>query len=70
MSKALKKLREEERKLETRETSQKFRLIFMDGITEDVVATDFTSAWIKGRIRAAEKKTYLLKVEKIKTGRR
>jgi hypothetical protein len=43
--------------------AQKFRLIFMDGTTEKVDAIGLTVAFIKGIIRAAEKKTYLLKVE-------
>jgi len=45
--------------------AQKFRLIFMDGTTEEVDAIGLTVAWIKGKIRAAEKRTYLLKVEEV-----
>jgi len=44
---------------------QKFRLIFTDGTSEEVDATGLTVAWIKGKIRAAEKRTYLLKVETV-----
>jgi len=45
--------------------AQRFRLVFMDGTAEDVEAMGLTVAWIKGKIRAAEKKTYLLKVEEV-----
>jgi hypothetical protein len=38
----------------------------MDGTSEDVDAVGLTVAWIKGKIRAVEKKTYLLKVEEVK----
>jgi len=41
----------------------KFRLIFLDGTTDEVEAAGLTVAWIKGKIRAAEKRTHLLKVE-------
>lgn len=44
---------------------QRFRLIFIDGSLEEVDAIGLTVAWIKGKIRAAEKGTYLLKVEEI-----
>jgi len=37
----------------------------MDGTSDEVEAAGPTVAWIKGKIRAAEKKTYLLKVEGI-----
>jgi len=45
--------------------AQRFRLIFTDGTAEEVDAIGLTVAWIKGKIRAAEKKTYLLKVEEV-----
>jgi len=45
--------------------AEKFKLIFTDGTTEEVDAIGLTIAWIKGKIRAAEKKTYLLKIEEV-----
>lgn len=44
---------------------QKFRLVFTDGTSEEVGATGPTVAWIKGKIRAVEKRTYLMKVEEV-----
>jgi len=44
---------------------QKFKLIFMDGTEEPIEAVGLMVAWIKGKIRAAEKRTYLLKVEEV-----
>lgn len=44
----------------------KFRILFTDGSTEVVDVPGLISAWIFGKIRAWEKKTYLLKVEEIR----
>ena len=44
---------------------RKFRLTFTDGTTEVVEAVGLAVAWVKGRLRAAEKRTYLLKVEEV-----
>jgi len=45
--------------------AQRFRLVFMDGTADEVDAAGLTVAWIKGKIRAAEKKTHLLKIEEV-----
>ena len=41
----------------------RWKLLFMDGTTEEVEAIGLVMAWIKGKIWAREKKTWLLKVE-------
>ena len=43
---------------------KKFRLIFTDGSTE-IVASDSRQAWVTGKLRAAEKGTYLANIEEI-----
>jgi len=44
---------------------QKFKLIFIDGTTETIEAIGLWLAWFKGKLRAAEKGTVLLKVEEV-----
>jgi len=44
---------------------QKFKLIFTDGTTETIEAIGLWLAWFKGKLRAAEKGTVLLKVEEV-----
>ena len=44
---------------------KKWRLLFMDGTVEEVKAFGLFSAWLQGKIRATEKKTALLKVERV-----
>jgi len=46
----------EEKKLKT------WWLIFMDGSTQKIEATDFQAAWIAGKIVAQQRGTYLLNV--------
>jgi len=42
---------------------QKYKLIFTDGTIETVETIGPWLAWFKGKLRAAEKRTVLLKVE-------
>lgn len=44
---------------------KKWKLIFMDGTVEEVKAFGLFSAWLQGKIRATEKKTVLLNVERV-----
>jgi len=44
---------------------QKFKLIFTDAMTETIEAIGMWLAWFKGKLRAAEKRTVLLKVEEV-----
>jgi len=43
----------------------KFRLLFMDGTTETIESIGLFLAWFKGKLRAAEKRTVLFKVEEV-----
>ena len=45
----------------------RWKLLFTDGTTEEVEAVGLVVAWIKGKIWAREKKTWLLKVEEMAT---
>jgi len=44
---------------------QKFKLIFTDGTTETIEAIGLWLAWFKGKLKAVEKGTILLKVEEV-----
>jgi len=44
---------------------RKWRLLFMDGTTETIESIGLFLAWFKGKLRAAEKRTVLLKVEEV-----
>jgi len=44
---------------------QKYKLIFTDGTTEPIEAVGLWLAWFKGKLRAAEKGTVLLRVEEV-----
>jgi len=41
---------------------KKFELVFMDGTTQEVEASDVQAAWILGKIIAAERGTCLLNI--------
>lgn len=47
---------------------RRFRLEFLDGTTEVVETIGLWLAWFKGKVRAREKDTVLMKVERV--GRR
>jgi len=44
---------------------RKFKLTFLDGSTETVETVGLWLAWFKGKVRAAEKDTVLVKVEEV-----
>jgi len=44
---------------------RKFRLVFTDGSIETIETVGLWLAWFKGKLRATEKKTALLKVEEV-----
>ena len=44
---------------------KKWKLIFMDGTVEEVKAFGKFSAWLQGKVRAAEKKTVLHNIERL-----
>jgi len=50
--------------------TQKFKLIFFDGSSEMVEAMSLWLAWFKGKVKAAEKGTVLVKVEEERKPRR
>lgn len=47
----------------------KFKLSFADGTEEAIDSVSLWLAWFKGKVRAAEKRTVLLKVEEVKPRR-
>lgn len=44
---------------------RKWKLLFTDGTTEEVEAVGPVTAWIKGKIWARERGTWLLKIEEV-----
>lgn len=44
---------------------RKYRLTFFDGSTETIETIGLWLAWFKGKIRAREKDTVLVKVERV-----